>query len=131
MGGRITNPYAKYEDNNVATASREELTLMLYDGAMKFINQSILAVEEKNYVKANELNQRVQDIIREFQITLDFKYEISRQLNPLYDYIVRKLVEGNMSKDAAPLSEARNLIRELRDTWKEAMKIARQDLINS
>jgi flagellar protein FliS len=124
------NPYAKYEDNSINTASREELTLMLYDGAMKFLNQSISAVEAKDFDKANELNQRVQDIIREFQITLDHKYEVSGQLNSLYDYIVRKLVEGNMTKDLEALSEAREMIRELRDTWKEAMKIAKKDLVN-
>lgn len=120
------NLYEKYSANNVYTAPKEELTLMLYDGALKFINQAIKANEEKDYTKSNELVIRVQDIIRELQVTLDPKYEISKQISPLYDYIIAKTREGNMKKDNTALSEARELIREFRDTWKEAMLLAKR-----
>lgn len=122
----INNPYDKYRLNAINTATPEELTLMLYNGALKFCNQAMSAFEEKDYMKANKLIQRVEDIIREFQITLDHKYEIAEQFDMMYDYIYRCLVEANIKKDEKKLKEATGLIRSMRDTWKEAMKIAKQ-----
>ncbi len=122
----INNPYAKYKSNAINTATPEELTLMLFDGALKFCNQAMVALEKKDYVKTNKLIQRVEDIIREFQITLKMEYEISQQLNDLYEYIYNRLVRANITKDMDLLVEATNLIRNMRDTWKEAMKIAKQ-----
>lgn len=121
----VNNPYAKYSNNAINTASREELTLMLYEGALKFANQAIMAIENKDISRANELIIRVEDIIREFQITLDDKYEISKNFRALYDYIYRLLIDANIKKDAVILGEARDLIREFRDMWKEAMKQAK------
>jgi flagellar protein FliS len=113
-------------EDKVLSASSEELTLMLYDGALKFCNQAIMAVEKKDYNKAHPLIMRVEDIIREFQITLNHSYEISKQLNVLYDYIYRRLVDANMAKDVSILNEVRDLLRDLRDTWKEAIRLSRQ-----
>jgi flagellar protein FliS len=119
------NPYAKMHNDAVFTASKEELTLMLYEGGIKFCNLSLMAMEKKEYIKTNELIQRVQDIVREFQITLDYKYPISHEFNNLYDYMLRRLVTANLKKDEAILREVLGMFRSLRDTWKEAMKIAR------
>ncbi|MDR3240310.1 MAG: flagellar export chaperone FliS [Clostridiales bacterium] len=118
--------YSKYADNAITMASKEDLTLMLYDGALRFINQAIAAMEDKEMEKAHNLVVRVEDIIREFQMTLDFKYEIANQFNDLYDYMYRRLVEGNMKKDPGALEEVREMIREMRDTWKEAAVLAKQ-----
>ena len=120
------NPYGKVHENAILTASREELVLMLYEGALKFCNQAIAAVEKKEVEKANELIIRVQDIVREFQLKLDHQYEISGNFNSLYDYMYRRLVDANFSKDVEILCEVRDLLREFRDMWKEAMKAARQ-----
>jgi len=109
----------------VMTASKEELTLMLYEGGIKFCNLALMAIEKKDTVKAHEHIQRVQDIVREFQITLDFKYPIANELNNLYDYMHRRLVTANIRKDAAVMNEVLGMFRSMRDTWKEAMKIAR------
>jgi flagellar protein FliS len=113
------------QDDAVMTASKEELTLMLYEGGIKFCNQALVALEKKDIPKANELILRIQDIVREFQITLDHKYPISQQFNNLYDYMFRRLVEANFRKDAAILTEVLGMFRFFRDTWKEAMKLAR------
>ena len=123
----MQNPYDKYRNNTVFTATKEELTLMLYDGALKFCNQAIVAMENKDYVRTNELILKVENIVREFQITLDMKYEISGQLNLIYDYLYTRLVAANMGKDMEILTEVRDHLRGLRDTWKEAMKLARQN----
>ena len=119
------NPYGKMLEDRIFTASREELTLMLFDGALKFCNQAIMALENKEIAKAGEYIVRVQDIILEFQMTLDKQYEVSKYLNLMYDYIYRRLVDANLGKDIEILTEARNFIKDLRNTWKEAMKIAK------
>jgi flagellar protein FliS len=120
------NPYDKYKNNTVYTATKEELTLMLYDGALKFCNQAIVAVESKDFMKANELIIRVQDIIREFQVTLNRSVEISKYFDSMYDYMYARLLDANIKKDIEILTEVRDLVREFRDMWKDAMKLARQ-----
>lgn len=123
------NPYAKIKENSINTATPEELTLMLYNGAIKFLNQAAIAIEKKDYMQANTFIQKTKDIIREFQITLDMKYEISEELNTAYDYMHRRLAEANMKKDLEILNEVLEYLRLFRDTWKEAMKIARASKI--
>lgn len=123
----MKNPYSQYSNNNkVFTVSKEELTLMLFDGALKFSNQAITALENDDNTKANDFIVRVQNIIREFQITLDKQYEISAQLDSLYDYIYTRLIDANIKKDLSILTEARDMIRDLRNTWKEAMALAKK-----
>jgi len=121
----VANPYEKMIDNVVMTASKEELTLMLYEGALKFCNQATQAIEKKDFMRANLLLIRVQDIIREFQITLKRDNEISVYFDSMYDYMYRRLVEANYSKDNEIVAEVRDLIREFRDTWKEAMRLSK------
>lgn len=121
----FNNPYKTYENNSVYTASPEELTLMLYDGAIKFANKAIMALDKKDYQNAHVYIVRVEDIIREFQVTLNKKYPISEQLDLMYNYIHGRLIEANMSKNIEILTECVDLLRELRDTWKEVMRTAR------
>lgn len=119
------NAYQAYKTNTINTASPEELTLMLYDGAVRFGNQAIIAIEHKNLEEANRLILRTEDIIQEFRCTLDRNYEISQTFETMYEYIYRRLVEANIKKDIEVLKEAVGIIKEMRDTWKEAMKLAK------
>lgn len=119
------NPYAKIKQNKVLTASPQELTLMLYDGAIKFANQAKVAMEEGDIQKAHNLILRVEAIIEEFQSTLDTSYEVAESMALMYDYIYRRLIDANMTKDPEILEEATGFIREMRQTWKEAMQIAK------
>ncbi|NBG89399.1 flagellar export chaperone FliS [Isachenkonia alkalipeptolytica] len=121
----VRNPYNTYKENSVKTASPEELTLMLYNGALKFINKGKMGIEGKNIQEANEGIKRAQDIIHELNNSLNMDYEMSKNMRSLYTYILEKLVEGNIKKTTEPLDEAKEMITELRDTWKEAMKIAK------
>lgn len=98
---------------------------MLYDGALKFCNIAIKAIEEKNIQGAHNAIIRVQDIIQEFQITLNREYEISETFDFMYDYIIRRLIEANATKNKEILEEVKGLIKEFRDAWKEAMKAAK------
>lgn len=121
----MKNPYSQYKENSVKTASPQELTLMLYNGALKFINQGKLFIEQKNIPSANESLKRAQDIIDELNLTLDMNYDLSHNLRSLYTYILEKLLEGNLTKSIQPLDEAIEMVTELRDTWKEAMRLAK------
>lgn len=119
------NPYSKIKQNAILTASPQELTLMLYDGAIKFGNQAMMAIENEDMEKAHNFIIRVQDIIEEFRATLDMEYEIAQSMDLMYDYIYRKLIEANTSKSIEALDEAIGFIRELRNTWKEAMQLVK------
>ncbi|WP_250278534.1 flagellar export chaperone FliS [[Clostridium] colinum] len=119
------NPYAKIKENSINTATPEELTLMLYNGAVKFANQAIVAIEKKDFFAANKALQRTKDIVRELQLTLNMDYDISHELYAAYDYMHRRLTQANMKKDIDIVNEILEYLRLFRDTWKEAMKIAR------
>lgn len=121
----INNPYGQYKQNSVMTASPQELTLMLYNGALKFIGVSKIHIKEKDIPKANESIIRAQDIIQELNITLNMDYEISTGLRSIYTYILDILVDANIYKDSKYLDEASQMVTELRDTWKEAIKISK------
>ncbi|MEL7633401.1 MULTISPECIES: flagellar export chaperone FliS [Sporomusa] len=114
-----------YKNQQIMTASPEELTLMLYNGAIRFITESMQALDRDNLEKANAANLRAQDIVREFMCTLDMQYEISQNYYKLYDYIEYRLIQANIKKDKSQLEEAKQMLTELRDTWAQAMKLAR------
>ncbi|WP_079590453.1 flagellar export chaperone FliS [Acetoanaerobium noterae] len=122
----MNNPYAKYKEQSVTTATPEELTLMLYNGCIKFINLAEVYIEEKDYEKSNLNIQKAQDIIQELNITLNMDYEISQNLRQLYTFINEKLLDANIKKDKQALFDAKEIVSELRDTWKEAMALSRK-----
>ncbi|MDF2946851.1 MAG: flagellar protein FliS [Bacillales bacterium] len=122
----INNPYASYQQNSVNTASPGDLTLMLYNGCLKFLVASKVAIKNKNVSEKNINIQKAQKILRELLITLDPNYEISKNLAALYDYFIRRLVDGNINNDINAIEEVEEFVTELRDTWKEVIKINRQ-----
>lgn len=111
-----------YQGTKVNTASPAELTLMLYEGAIKFCNKAIYAIEDKNISKANENLLKAQKIIMEFRSTLDHKYPVAQDFERVYDFIYRRLVEANIKKDKDIIEDTLKYIREMRDTWKEVMR---------
>jgi len=114
-----------YKNQQIMTASPAELTLILYNGAIRFVAESIAALGKGQTEKAHTANLRAQDIVREFMATLDMQYEVAKNLWALYDYIEFRLIQANIRKDAAQLEEAKALLTELRDAWAEASKQAR------
>ena len=120
------NPYDKIKNNSIMTASPAELTLMLYEGAIKFGNQAIAAINARDMGEAHRLIVRVQDIIDELRGTLNFEFPIAEQMDRMYEFISFTLVEANMEKNPAKVETALIFIREFRDTWKEAMALAKK-----
>jgi len=117
----MTNPYQVYQTQQVTTATPPELTLQLYQGAVRFLKQAIKAHQEKNWTVVNERLQRVQEIYSELLVTLRPEYEISQSLAQLYDFLIRHVREANVKKDVKKMEEALELTVELRNTWEQAM----------
>ena len=116
--------YAAYANNKITTASPAELTLMLYEGAIKFCNIAIAAIEEKDIQKAHNNIMKVENIIQEFQATLNHKYPVAKDFDNVYSYLQERLVQANIKKDAEILQEVLGHLRTMRDTWKEVMRLA-------
>lgn len=123
----MVNAAEAYRRQQVLNAPPEQLTLMLYNGCLKFIEEGTQSLKDKHYEAANTTLQKAQRIISEFRLTLDMNYEISHQLLPLYNYIYDRLVMGNIKADTSQLDEAKEIVTELRDAWVEAMKKARAE----
>lgn len=121
-----SNGYIQYKENSVYTAAPEDLTLMLYNGLVKFIMQAQMAIDEKSIERSNIAINKAQNIVLEFQNTLDMRYEVSQNLALLYDYMYRQLVKANIKKDKTILEEVLGFAKELREVWSQAMKIAKQ-----
>lgn len=119
------NAALTYQSNRVNTATPAELTLMLYEGMIKFCNIAILGIEERDMSKANINIIKVEKIITHLRATLDFKYPVAKDFDRVYDYLYSRLVIANIRKDSSILSEVLEHIRVMRDTWKEVMRLAR------
>lgn len=117
--------YSAYNTNRIMTATPAELTLMLYEGAIKFCNIAIMGVEEKDVEKAHNNIVKVENIIGEFIATLNHKYPVAEDFENIYNYLMDRLIEANMKKDKEILKEVLGYLREMRDTWKEVMKQAK------
>lgn len=118
----INSGYSAYNTNRIMTATPAELTLMLYEGAIKFCNIAIIGVEEKNIEKAHNNIVKVENIIGEFIATLNHKYPVAQDFENVYNYLMDRLIEANIKKDKEILEEVLGYLREMRDTWKEVMK---------
>ena len=114
-----------YKQQQIMTASPEELTLMLYNGAIRFVTESIQAIEQNNMEKAHKSNMRAQNIVQELMVTTDTSYEIAKNRLLLEEYILHCLIQGNIKKDIEQLEQAKKLLVEFRDTWVQAMKQVR------
>ncbi|KOO37182.1 flagellar export chaperone FliS [Priestia koreensis] len=122
----VNNPYQAYQQNSVNTASPGELTLMLYNGCLKFIKLGKQAIEQKDIEAKNTNLLKAQKIIQEFMVTLNTDVTISGDMMVMYDYMNRRLMEANMKNDVAILDEVEGYVTEFRDTWKQVIQLNRQ-----
>ncbi|MCM1210213.1 MAG: flagellar export chaperone FliS [Blautia sp.] len=116
------NPFAEYTNNKILTASPAEVTLMLYEGAIKFCNIAIIAIEHGEMEKAHVNIKKTQRIIEEFRNSLDRQYEVAEEFDKIYTYLLQRLLDANVKKDKEILEEVNRHLRSVRDTWKEVMK---------
>ena len=120
------NAYAQYNNSKVLTASPAELTMMLYEGAIKFCNIAEVAMEQKDVQKAHTNIVKVQRIIDYLRQTLDMKYPVAQDFERIYVYLSQRLVEANIKKDTEILKEISMHLHSVRDNWKEVMRINRE-----
>jgi flagellar protein FliS len=122
---KTMDPLRSYRETQIKTATPGRLILMLYDGAIKYLNQALEDMSEKHkrYDKISNSLIRVQDIIAELMISLDFERggDIAKNLFGVYVFMNRRLLDGNISKDKAPLEEVKTLLTELRGAWSQAV----------
>ncbi len=122
----LPGAYAQYKNNKVLTASPAELTLMLYEGAIKFCNVAMLAIDNKDVQKAYTNIVKAEKIIDYLRVTLDMKYPVAQDFENIYSYLSRRLIEANVKKDKEILVEVHGHLSSVRDTWKEVMRISRE-----
>lgn len=122
----MNNPYQAYQNNAVTTASPAELTLMLYNGCLKFLKLAKKGIEEKNTEMKNTNLIKAQKIIQEFMVTLDMNVEMSESLLKMYDYMHRRLIEANVKNDVSIIEEVEGYVVDFRDTWKQVIQVNRQ-----
>lgn len=115
------NAAKAYGTNKITTATPAELTLMLYDGAVKFCNIAVASLEKQDFETTNINIQKSRNIIIELNTTLNHKYAVAEDFQRMYDYIYALLVEANMNKDMELLQRALDELRGMRDVWKEVM----------
>jgi flagellar protein FliS len=119
------NGYAQYKNSKIVTATPAELTLMLYEGAIKFANIAIVAMENNDPSKAHDYIVKVENVIQNFRETLDKRYPVWHDFENVYVYLLRRCHDANMSKDPAIMEEVLMHLRSMRDNWKEVMKTAK------
>ena len=119
------NAYGVYKNNSVNFASKEQMLLMLLDGAVKFAKRAKLAIQEKNIKLAHDNIIRTQDIFTELKVTLDTSAgEWAEQMFNIYSFINDRLLQANIKKDEAIMDEVIPLIEEVRNIWNEAYKLS-------
>ncbi len=124
------NQYVKqYQKTTVETASNEKILIMLYDGAIQFLNKAKIALNEKNWEQSHNNLMGAQKIIEEFINTIDKEPnpELAQNLISLYEYFIARLVQANMKHEIAPIDEVLKFLKELKSTWEEAISIAQKE----
>ncbi|WP_308215521.1 flagellar export chaperone FliS [Sinobaca sp. H24] len=127
----LNAPSQAYKSQSVQTASKGDLTLLLYNGCLKFISRAETAIEAKDPEERHTFIMKAQDIIRELMITLRTDSDVGKNMMQLYDFILSRLKDANVNNDPQALQEAAGLVTDFRDTWKEVMKLDRQQRFGS
>ena len=119
------NPYQQYQRQSVMTMTQGEMLTKLYDEVIKQMSGAKICLTEKDLSGVNNALQKAQRILFYLKSTLDFKYEISGNLDALYDFFIERTVQATLKKDAAMLDEIIPMIEDLRDTFVQADRNAR------
>ncbi|TSB48334.1 flagellar export chaperone FliS [Alkalicoccobacillus porphyridii] len=123
----VSTMQSAYKQNALNTASPGELTLMLYNGCLKFIHQAEAAIQNEDVEKRNVYLTKAQNIIRELMVTLKLDTDLAKDMSRMYEFILSKLIDANIKNDQQALKDAEGLVVEFRDTWKQAIQLDRQN----
>jgi len=121
----MLNPYEQYKQISVNTMTKGELLLSLFDGAIKKLNQSKILMDNKEYEQSKVLLDRCREIFNYLMATLDNNYEMSNELRQMYIFFNGEIVKAIFSRKTQPIEDILPLIRDYRNTWEQADKLAR------
>lgn len=124
------NQYVKqYQKSSIETASREQILIMLYDGAIQFLNKAKVAMENKEHEAIHNNLMGAQNIIQEFINSLDREVapQLAENLTSLYEYFIRRLVQANMKRQMEPIDEVLKYLKSLKATWEQAIVLAKKE----
>jgi flagellar secretion chaperone FliS len=117
MSNLATSPQA-YRQGAVLAASREQLVVMLYDGARRFLRQAAVAMRAGEIERAHNTLRRAEMIIAHLDATLDLDQgQVAERLHALYSFYLVHLNRARMAQDATMVEEVSDLLGELRDAW--------------
>ncbi|WP_142414796.1 flagellar export chaperone FliS [Hathewaya massiliensis] len=121
------NAYNVYKNNSVNYASKEQLLLMLLDGAVKFSKLAREGISEKDFQKCHTNIIKTQNIFYELMATLDTNSggKWAQDLYGIYEFIVQNLIKANIKKDLEVLDQTIPLIEDVKNTWYEAYKLSK------
>lgn len=124
------NQYVKqYQKASIETASREQILIMLYDGAIQFLNKAKVAMRNRNIEEQNNNLIAAQNIIQEFINSLDHEVapQLAENLTSLYEYFIRRLIFANLKKKVEPIDEVLKYLKSLKQTWEKAIILAQKE----
>lgn len=124
------NQYVKqYQKSSIETASREQILIMLYDGAIQFLNKAKVAMENKDHEAIHNNLMGAQNIIQEFINSLDREVapQLAENLTSLYEYFIRRLIQANMKRQMEPIDEVLKYLKSLKATWEQAIVLAKKE----
>ena len=124
------NQYVKqYQKSSIETASKEQLLIMLYDGAIQFLNKAKADIENKRIENAHNNLISAQNIIQEFIDSMDREVapQLAQNLISLYEYFIRRLIHANVKKDIKPIDEVLSYLKSLKETWEKAIIMAQKE----
>jgi flagellar protein FliS len=128
----MLDPTAAYRTSQVSSASRAGQVVLLYQGAIRFASQHLAFVERHDVEEAHKASIRAQEIVNALRGALDLSAgPIAVQLDQLYDFVARRLVDGNLTKDPRPTEEAIKVLRGLLEAWQEIAAVATPDVAES
>jgi flagellar protein FliS len=114
--------YEQYKEQTVNTMTQGELLLLLYDELVKRLTQAELAQGKENWELFEASVQRGIEIVKYLDDTLDHQYDVSGNLDKLYEYMTYELGRAKIGHRKEPLEHGKNMAVELRDAFREAQK---------
>jgi len=122
---------SQYQNNQILSASPEQILILLYDGSIRFCHQAIHAMDAGQRTVQAEKISRAMAIVCEFANTLNHEVggEIAADLDALYGFMTRELTRANLQNDRKALETVEGLLSGLRETWVEAIEINRNEMM--
>ncbi len=128
------NQYIKqYQKSSIETASREQILIMLYDGAIQFLNKAKVSMQNKQIEQTHNNLMGAQNIIQEFINSMDREVapQLAENLISLYEYFIRRLVYANVKKQIEPIDEVLKYLKSLKATWEKAIELAQKEQVQA